>query len=206
MAFANDIDLRSGGHFGKSTQTAGTVIDVFIPPKAGLYTRVLQCVYTAAGTAHTITFLRPIGETTTSAAAAASQAVIVLTAQPATSRGGATNNVAANDFLAWENTDGTFGYGKVSSVSSLTITLTANLSKAISSGAKVWFLGITSDTNTDGYPHPTAPAAASTTTSLSNDVIGVVSSIRPYDPILVQSNNATAAGAFERVGVAYTGA
>lgn len=204
MIAAGNVDVRFAQHFGKKTETAGTVINHFYPPRQGLYTRLLQLVYTNQGTAHTITFLRPIGETVLAAAAAASQAVLELAAQPATSRGGGANNVAANDYLAWENDDGTFAFGAVSSVSGLAITMAASLAKAAAAGRKVWFLGVAADVNVDGYAHPAAPAPASATTTYSDSVAGVASAIRPYDPLLVQSNNAVAAGTIERAAVAWT--
>lgn len=203
---AIDLEVRGTFFHGRKTEAAGTLINVLVDPRQGLYTRILHWAYTSAATAHTVTFLRVIGATTLAQAAAASQAVLNLAAQPATSYGGPTNNVAANDYLAWENDDGTFAFGLVSSVSGLAITMTANLAKAAGLGKKVWFLGVLADVNTDGNAHPTSAPPASATTIFTDGGVGagVMSSLRPYEPILVQSSNATAAGSINHVAAAYT--
>lgn len=201
------LNIRGAVTYGSLSIAFGTVINIFVPPRVGLYTRVIEAVYTAAGTAHTLTFLRPIGMTTTTVAGATGQAVLTLTAQPAISYGGAANDVAANDWMAWENSDGTFSFDKVASVSGLAITMTSNLPKAVIAGAKVWFFGIITDVNIDSYAHPRNPAPASATTNIINTSltgIGVASTLRQYEPMLVQSNNITATGTFERVNVSYT--
>lgn len=200
-------DLRKSVHFGTITQTLGTVINVFVPPVEGLFARVLEYVYTAAGTAHTLTLMRPIGQAKAAAAALAGQAVLVLDSQPATNSGLATNDVAANDWMAWENTDGTYSFDKVASVSGLSVTMTSNLPKAVAQGKRVWMFGLTTDLNTDGYAHPAAPLTASTTTAVVNTGVGeagVASTLRGGEPMLLQSDNATAAGTVRRVSVGYT--
>ncbi|MGH7291302.1 MAG: hypothetical protein ACREJT_08835, partial [Myxococcota bacterium] len=58
--------------------------------------------YTCAGTAHTVTCLRPLGRTTIASAGATGQAVANFTADPgvAAAYGGISNAIAANDFVA----------------------------------------------------------------------------------------------------------
>jgi hypothetical protein len=180
------------------TATAGTVITVVAPAHRQGRTRVTKVSYTGTGTAHTLTAMRPLSRTTLSANAAASQAVINLTGDPGTLFSPA-NVIAANDYLVIRHDDGTFGVYKVSSVSTLQITLTGNLSVACSAGATVWFLGITTDTDpATGLAHP-AWTLGTTTNSLTGDGDVLVNSHQEDSPILLYSNNATNAGTFIEV-------
>lgn len=201
-----------GGYgFGKSSVAFGTVISVLVPPSGRArpgVTRVTKIAYTAAGTAHTITCLRPLGRTTVAAAAAASQTDFVLAANPGTTAGygGISNGIAANDFVAIRTaSDGITRLYKVSSVNTLTVTLTGNLTVALAAGDVVWFFGITSDTDgRTGQAHPAFTGTASVTTTYEDREAGVVASVAVDEPILVQSNNATATGTIEQVSFVYT--
>lgn len=185
-----------GNSLGRVTQSSGTVINRLVPPRRGAFTRVTKIVYTAAATAHTLTAMRSLGTTTLSAAAAASQAVINLTADP----GPSGNGIAANDYLAIENDDGTVFLDTVSSVSSLAITMTTNLATALSAGQRVWFFGVAANTDPKLLAAHTAfTLTASVTTTYSEPVVGVIASHEENEPILLQSNNATNAGTLEQV-------
>jgi hypothetical protein len=194
---------RGSVGYGKVTQTANTIIQQLIRPFKHARTRIKELAYTAAGTAHTLTVRMSIGTTVLSAAAAASQAVIVLTAQPSSAR-----NVAGNDYLVIEQ----FTAGKkqhwilvkVTSVVGLSITLTASLSVALPAGARVWLMSLDSDTILgQGSAPPTFTLAASVTTTLPSSVggqsAGLATTPGNYEPMIVESNNATAAGTLERV-------
>lgn len=187
-----------GNGRGKKTQAAGTTIEVLVPPHVSGVTHITKIVYTAAGTAHTITVMRPVGRTTASAAASTGQAVVAFTADP--------NTIAANDWVAIRHsTDGVTRQYKVSSVAGLNVTMTANLGATVAAGDKIWVFGVAGDTNpTDGEAHPGLTGTASVTTSYSDSDSGVVSSYAKDDPLLVQSNNATAAGTIEQVSYSYT--
>ncbi len=197
--------LAFGGNgIGNKSVAFGTTITFLVPPsgttKPGR-TRISKCVYTAAGTAHTLTFLRPINKTTASSAAASGQAVINLTADP-----GVTGNlIAANDLLAVRETDGVTRLYVVSSVSSLAITLTGNLTAGAAAGAKVWNFGIVSDTDPAiGMAHPSLRGIASATTTYSDTDAGLFAGHENDSPILFSSNNATATGTLEQLNWAYT--
>jgi len=123
------------------TQTAATVIIALVPPKDDNHlTRVTSLSVRNGTTANNWTLMRPIAHTTTAAAAAAAQKVIALTnfSPGKTTSTGAVEALAAADYLAWENPDGTVSFDIVASVSSPNVTMTANLPKAIVAGAKVW--------------------------------------------------------------------
>lgn len=190
-----------GNGSGKLTQTAGTRIRYLIAPYIGAITRLTKLVYTAAGTAHTLTGVRPIGNTTTTAATAAAGTVINLTADPNPSG----NAIAANDLLAVRETDGVTRLYTVSSVSTLAITLTAGLTAGVASGGKVWSFGITTDTDPrTGLAHPTFAAPASAQTTYQDSDSGVLATLGQDEPILFDSNNATAAGTLDYLTYAYT--
>jgi hypothetical protein len=196
----NSMTPQGGFTRGYQTATADTLINCLVPPKEGLYTRITTLVYTSGTTAHTLTVLRALGKTYLAAEAAASQAVLTLREQPVSG-----NSVAANDYLVWQNTDGSYTFGLVSSASGLTITMGSSLSKAAAAGRPVWMMGVLADTHPkDGFAHPQLRGVASTRVTWADDVAGVVQSVGANEPLLVQSNNATAAGHLEQVSGAYT--
>jgi hypothetical protein len=211
--------------YGKITQAADTVITRLVEPRKNVFTHITALAYTAAGTAHTLTIMRPLNKTTFTAAAAAAQAVVNIAADPGVYTGSRTANnvIAANDYVVYEAADGTFVLTTVSSVSTLAITLAANLpTGGVLQGGTMWFYGITTDTNpNDAQAHPQHTLTASVTTVLGNDpgeaAGSVCSSLPPSkipavstllcngkgDPLIVHSNNATAAGTLENVFVVY---
>jgi hypothetical protein len=185
--------FRALGSFnlGAKTATAGTEITQLIAPRNRAYTRVTTASYRAAGTAHTLTALRTLNQTVLSAAAAAGQAVISLAADP--------GSIAANDFVAILKPDGTYHLGKVSSVSTLDVTLTANVpTGGFAAGAKVFFFGAIGD------GHPQFAGTATTLETYQDTTAGIVASNNVEEPILLHSGNATAAGVLERVSGVYT--
>lgn len=198
-----------GNGDGGKTQTAGTVIQYLIPPDPRGYTRVTKLTYTDTGTAHTLTFLRPIGKTTVASAAATSQAVVNFTANPGTTAGygGISNAIAANDFVAIKTaSDGITRLYKVSSVSTLAITMTSNVVVAMAAGDQIWFFGITTDSDgRTGAAHPALlGGAGSAAVTFSDTEGGVVATVAKNEPILVNSNNATNAGTINQLSWTYT--
>lgn len=192
-----------GGYgFGKKTIAFGTRIQRLVPPKVGGILRITNLVYTAAGTAHLLTLARPIGRTTLSAAAAGAQAVVNLTADPGAA---ISNAIAANDYVAVRETDNVTRFYKVSSVSTLAITLTANLVTGAAAGAKFWFFGILTDTDpVTGEAHPTFDGTASVTSTYTDREVGVVATLQADDPILFDSDNGTATGILAQLSFGYT--
>lgn len=185
--------------------TAGTPYMLAIPPKRGTKVKLDIFAYTPAGTPHTGYVMRSIGTTTLSGAAATGQAVINLVADP--SGGVAPGPIAAGDFVIVKSSaSGIYWGGKVSSVSTLAITLTANVPFAAAAGDTVWFYGAPTDTHpATGLPHPSYPFPASTATVYSGPVsgVGLVGSRAMNTPILVVVDNVTAQGVFNRAGWIY---
>lgn len=194
------MNAVGGNGTGGLTQPFGTRIRFLIPPRPRGYTRISKLVYTAQGTAHTVTCARPIGDTT-AAGAAAGQAVIVLAADP-----GVTGNLLnTNDLLAVREADGVTRLYIVSSISTLTVTLTTNLTAGTTAGASVWNFGALTDTDpVIGTAHPTLRGIASATTSYEDREGGVFASHETDSPLLVDSNNITAQGTLEQLSWSYT--
>lgn len=187
---------------GTATAAAGTVINALVPPSRNAFTRVSQVRYTAGATAHAVTALRSLGNTTASANAASGQAVVNVTANP----GPAGNALAANDWLAIRHAvDGITRVYQVSSISSLAVTLTGNLAVAVTASDKIWMFGVAADTDPrTGAAHVALAAGANATTTYTDDNAGVVASIGKDEPILLQSSNATNAGTINLVTACYT--
>ena len=151
----------------------------------------MKLSYTNSTTAHTLSFLKHYAKTTLSSAAAAGQAVVNITADAAASL--TPGAIAAGDVLVIQKPDGTWHTGQVSSVSTLAITLTANVpTGGFNSGATVFFMGAAADVVGTGD----FALAASATTALSDTEAGVYSG-NEDGPLVVESNNATAAGTLD---------
>lgn len=219
------------GHFnvGPFTAAGGTAFAGLIPPNmaAGLLgqgvkakgrAKVGRTCYTTGATAHKIAFLRPLNYTTFSADAAAAQAVLNVTADPglyATAANWkydafpngtpavANNAIAANDYVVYQNADGTYTLDTVSSVSSLAITMTSNVpTGGVKAGGLFYFYGIVSDLNPwTGLAHAQNTIAASQTrdVSWSDSSVPVVSALHDGDPLIFYSPNGTNAGTLEFV-------
>jgi hypothetical protein len=202
------LQVSFTGDVGRQTAAAGTPIKALCPPRRGHKTRVTTLRYTAAATAHLLTAMRPLAQTTARVAALAGQAVVSLTRDPGTLLTPA-RPVAVNDWLAFEgplfNGIPTFILAQVQAVAagpvagSLNVTLTANLpTGGIAANATAWFLGIV----TDGHPQFNLPASA--TTTLQDIAAGFVGTTLPYQPLLLWVDNVTAAGTLENAVLVYT--
>jgi len=198
-----DRIFKGAFHVEYATESAGTVITALCPPKKRYKTRLTSLVYEHGSTLHTISLLVPLGETTTSAAAAASQTDMVLTD---TSPGALAETLAAADYLVWEDASTNaaqpwlagFSYDSIASIASSTVTMASNLPAAVSSGAKVWAM----------YEGGRAASfllkgKASTRCSYGDPIAGILTTPGRYDPILIHSNNASAAGFIEQASGYY---
>ena len=175
--------FKGAFHYGVTTATAATAFLRLVEPRRNSKARVTSMNYRSGSTAHTLTVMKVVATTTAPAGAAASQTAIVL----ATGSPLSTEALAASDFLAWENADGGFNFGSVSSLSVNTVTMGANVPVAIPAGALVWaFYEVGRAT------HQVHSPAASTTTLFSDAISGVVEPVNFYQPLLIHSNNATA--------------
>lgn len=212
----SELTILGAKGYGKKTATAGTALVQTVDPMRNARTVLTFLSYTAGNTAHTITAMRPLGSTTLASATAANTNTITLTADPGawgSSKSVAANAIAANDYVVLERADGTFHTSTVAAGtfagSNLTLTTSLPTGVGASTGAKVWFYGITTDSNpADGLAHPQYGTTANTTVTIGNTVgeglAGFVQTAGKYEPIVIHSNNATADGTIERLTAVYT--
>lgn len=200
---------------GRATASANTVINVLVPPRNNKKTKLDKYVVTTGATAHTLTILRPLNRVKLALAAAASQAVIVLAADPGIYLGKvvANNLITTNDWLVLQLPDGTYSIVRVHSSTApvtnadgtVNVTLTANLGVL---GAKqfalCWFMGIITDTDPQtGEAHPIFTLKASGTNSDTGNGGSLCESLRQFDPLILQIDNATNASTLENASGLY---
>lgn len=195
--------------YGYLTKTAGTIIQQLIRPFKGARTKITWLKYTCGTTVHIGLIKMPIGTTALSAAAAAGQAVITLAAQPTAAR-----NIAVADYIVVERKETASGRGLatwelyllhastapvVNSDGTITVTLAANVAGAHLIGQKVWLMSLSTDV-VPGYNQVCTvySLTVSATTELPSNALaaagGIASSWGDYEPLVFESNNATAAG------------
>jgi hypothetical protein len=232
------------------TATAGTAIQFLIPGAQRKRTKVTGFEYTDTGTAHTLTFLRPLGGlglsgtplapvlygnvqvgTIVTAAALAAATSVIINRDPGVYSVNfpidgmgiplaADRPAAANDFFAFEI--GTPGSGRfyVSKISAISASGTVNangtynqtltLSTAvpvggIAAGARVFWFGITTDTDPrTGSAHPFFTGGAASSKVTFGEIGDVVMQTHGLgEPMLFNSNNATNAGTLNRMSGIY---
>lgn len=204
------MSFRSLGSFSATyqTATADTPITSPIPPRPRARTRLKRVRYRTAGTAHSLVFMKALGRTVTTTDKVATDTTLVLSADPGT--GTASGGIATNDWVCIECDDGSFFFAKVTNVSTLTITVAA-LPADVSAGNRVWTFGAPGDhpvsTQTNPKPTPlfgsTETTVASSTQDFDGGETGLCVSINEEEPMLVYSNNATAAGFIEFISAGY---
>jgi hypothetical protein len=201
------MNAFGGNGDGNKTATAGTVINYLIPPNVRGFARLTTLAYKDAGTAHTLTILRPLAKTATVGSAAAAQANIVLASNPGTSFPTA-DAIAGGDWLAITETDGVTRVYQVSSVTSLTqVTLSSNLVAGTVNNSPVWWFGVAGDVDQlhTGSTHPQWNSNANSSLfTLTESNSGIVAGLTKGDPLLFQSNNITAAGNLQQIAWSYT--
>lgn len=191
--------------FGYHTETAATLIDTEIPGQNGKRLALVGLDYLAAATAHVLS-VQHCGSlagsrTTTSALAVSGQKVINVTDAPTDPAGNAT---ASGDIIAWQNTDGSWEFDIVDSLSTKAITITNNIqgvdagagATAIAAGGAVRIFGIVADGAVINFG-----LTASVVTHFDDTILAQA----PFfgDPLYVSINNATNAGFMNSLLFAY---
>lgn len=189
---------------GKLTATAGTRIRALVPGDPHGFTYLTFLRYTAAGTAHTLTMMR--GMSFSRAAAAVAEAGTSLVVEDALTDG-AGNAIAANDLLAIELANGDWFLGTVSTWTSGTKTVVLSAGPAagtggIAIGARVVSYGVAGDSGHANYTL-TGTASATTNYPAVANAGPLAKSTTRNEPIIVDSDNATAAGTLEAVSAVY---
>jgi len=211
LALVASDALAQGGvrgvyNLGSNTAVADTLIELVIPPRTDSRTRIMKLEYTSAGTAHTVTLMKPLGEPTTlTAAAGTGQAVINIAADVGV--GTVAGAIAAGDYLVVrKESTGIVYLVKVSSIATLAVTLTANVPVAFASGDKVWDFGIPGNVRTNviaGHMPLLPPVSATTAYNSTEYGEGIFTTDNRDDPVIISSTNATAAGTVKQAAAVY---
>lgn len=175
--------------YGSQTATLDVAMLRLIPP-AGDNLRACagNFAYIAGGTQHTLTAMVTVQTGKFAADAVSGQAVISLN-KGFTSLDGTI--MTANDYVSFLQEDGTYAYGKISSVSGLNVTLSANLAKNVNKGDPVWFHGAPGD-HTDRQFYL---LASTLITFNAGDLrVRMATASDKGTPILMHVDNITAAG------------
>lgn len=200
--------------FGSSTASAGTAISITVPPLRKCITRLTNLVYRSGATAHTLTVMTPRSSASATAAVAAAGTTIVLDGALLV---GASDALAASDWVVVELSDGSFHTSLVSSWSASTYTLVLGTAMpataGIAQGGKVWAFGVPADLGHKAFsPGATTTEITRAVTTYTDPTSGIVSTGRPkelfaeatygdrsgrFDPMIIHSNNATNAGVIE---------
>lgn len=174
--------------YGTLTQSAGTEITRVIPPNPDGRACVGNFRYEAAATAHTLTPMTTLQTLACASDALSGQAVIAFDSLPITPDG---TLIAASDWIIAQYEDGTWVPHKVSSLSGLNVTVSANLTQKILAGSKIHFMGAPADHSL----RQMTMKASTTTDFLAGDFrVRAATGSAKDTPILVHSNNATNAG------------
>jgi len=182
------------------------------------YSHLTSLVYTTGVTAHALEVWRPLNWTTANGAVAANSATLVLAADPGSystvyryPKNGsqapanvANNLIAASDYVACQLVDGSWFFSKVTSVSSLTLTLTTatpNITGGgIADGTPIFFFGAPGDSDpaTGVAQFKTTTVASTNRQAILNDMIlSSFQALHPGDPLLFYSPNTTNAGTLD---------
>lgn len=191
---------------GKKTEAAATRIRALVPGDRHGFTYLTFLRYTAAATAHTLTMMRGHSFSRTTTAIASGVTVVVEDALT----DAAGNALAAADVVAIQLADDSWHLGVVDTggwnAGTKTITLTAGTTLTgtvgVAAGGRVISYGVAGDS---GHANYTLTAGASATTNYPAVANSgpLAKSAQRNEPIIVDSDNATAAGTLEAVSAVY---
>jgi len=194
-------------HDGYQTQSLGVHITSIAPGLAGHVPRLTNLNYRAAGTAHTIYVMKCCG--TTLAGEEASSGVATLEFEdtsPLITPAGADETVAASDWCVYQTVDG-LQSNDIASLAGNVISFNDNHAAVVEKGAGIWVFG-----ELARAVHTTLEALASQDNLYSDLVIqgGIAAESDRYQtnngsgfPLLIISNNITAAGFLKSVSGVY---
>ena len=186
--------------FGSKTAAGGTEFSRVIPPRTGVRARIAGFSYTAGATAHTLTQLNAVDEVSLTSDAASGQAVININKAPTAPDGSVMANT---DWFIVQHEDGNWEDYKISSVSGLAVTLTANLDKKVLTGSRAFFMGQPSDHSDRQF---TIDASQTLTISGGDDRNCIGAAGANNQPIMFHSDNGTNAGIMRWLSYIYGGA
>ena len=199
--------LYTGGEgYGKLTQTAGTRIQLLMGGVGGKFTNLINMSYTAGTTAHTITIMRGQSRTTVNGAVAGGGTSVVVNA--ALLKGDGITVPAANDSVGIRLSNGTWFLSTISAYNSTTLTYTLNTAipsgLKVLNGAKFVLFGVAGDSWHASYTFAAAASATTNFPALAGQDMSVCRASYPGEPLMFDSNNATAAGTLNNAEVGYS--
>jgi hypothetical protein len=187
---------------GNATAAIATVIRRLIPPFKKSWTTIFRIRYTSAGTAHTVQVRMALGVATMSTASLISATSVVLNAQPYAGRIAAVGDVVVFERLL----QGRFVYdlNVLTSVSSDGKTLgVAATPAAYPVNTRMWLMSKSTDTIPGYGPQEALLPPVSATTEFPNSAANAFGSLftAPFEdsPLVLESDNITAAGSFNLV-------
>lgn len=196
------MSFISGNGITNQTANAGTRIRVPLGSEfPNLFVHVSAINYTAQGTGHTLTLMKGASRSFVDGAVVAGASSItvddVLT-------DGAGNVIAANDVIAVKLDNGTWLVTTVSSLSGGNLIIaTADVvpvGRSIPDNARIVAYGVAGDAFHASHQYT---AASSTTTNLGN-AASLVKASSNGEPVIFDSNNASAAGTLNYANWGYT--
>lgn len=223
-------DMITGSFsFTAKTANAGTAITQLIPPRGRRRIKVTQCDYSVTtNPGHVLYFMNVLDKVTLKAAAASADTTLLLSRMPgaysqnASADGQAVpsvsnNNISSGDYISYQQADGTWAIntaGNATLNANGTVSLadigTAVSAAGISNGTTIFFHGLGTDTNPrTGLANDKLTFGSTNNVTLSfpsNSSINVSSiaeSPRQREPMIVLSNNTSAAGTLERLSGVY---
>lgn len=144
------VQADAGGGLGNSVNTLDIPNTKLIPGVKGALTRLTMIDYEAAGTAHLVTPMYPLGDVTPTLTADVAVNATVINISEAV-HDAAGNLPASGDWIAVKGANGRLYHFHIASYSSLAITITATnlwgdangtgVPVALPTGNKVWFFG-----------------------------------------------------------------
>ena len=195
-------------HIDYHTESADTEIIELIPPQAGLVPRITAYSYTSAASEHIVYFMRAIGETTAVGQSLTGQAIIEFAdVSIFKDTSGTDEDLNTDDYVCYMTAAGKCEWNKVSSLSGSAVTLANNLAEVVNAGAQIWTFG---ELARNMHVQHRPPVSATSDHAGLNLQGGVPVQLDQYnvrsgigDPMLITSNNATAAGVLRHVSGVY---
>jgi len=181
----------AGNVLGRANAAADTAFYAVVPGRRSKWTGVAQFSVTSGNTANLVYWMRPLGRANVAAAANTSVATLTLDADPSPSG----NTIAAGDQVIVEHSDGTYRRNQVNTSgwngTTKVVTFTANLAANVALGAKVFNMGIYSDTDpVFGVANPSFPTTANATVTYTFAASGIRGTAKG-DPVMFYCPNAT---------------
>ena len=192
---AANIHLEHVAAYGYKTATAATAITQTIPGRPGERLAVRAYSFGCGATATNAYFMQVVGSGTIAAAVASGGSTLTMDAEI----GSSSNALAANDWIAVVQDDGTYHFSIVGVVTtSVAITLCTVVTDTIADGNAIYDLGVYSDTG-----HYLIKLTATSGSSAELDGGIMYAAANGYPMICYHANDAAGAGSIRYLTLDY---